>query len=69
MTQTCRANNCIEPLSDPWKLMCGKHWHMVPGPIKRLINRHRDTDGDAYREAVTQAVRHVERAEFGARLL
>lgn len=65
----CRATNCTESLSDNWKLMCGRHWHLVPEPVKRLINKHRDTDKEAFETAVAAAIRSVERAEFGERLL
>lgn len=68
MTRTCRAIGCAEPPDEPWKIMCGPHWHKVPEPIQREVNRQSATSRER-KAAIERAIAAVERAEFGARLL
>jgi hypothetical protein len=64
----CRANGCSRPI-DPQKLMCGKHWYMVPQEIRVEVYRHyRPGQGvedasPAWWLAAAQAVEAVAAAE------
>lgn len=68
MTGTCRATHCSEPLDEAWKIMCGRHWHLVPPYLQRQISRPA-CPADTREALIKTAVAAVELAEFGARLL
>lgn len=72
----CKARLC-EARVDRDKLMCRRHWYMVPQPLRRRINAAwhevqwwKGADGARYRAAVTawrevvnEAIRAVARHE------
>lgn len=39
ISHRCHVPNC--PITVPrWKLMCGRHWAMVPATIQQAVRRH-----------------------------
>jgi hypothetical protein len=68
VSHRCPAIGCSEQLEEDWKVMCGSHWHLVPAEIQRVINRPNVSQLVRGR-LVDEAIKAVERAEFGGRLL
>lgn len=74
MNHLCHARDC-EKECKPEKLMCGKHWAMVPAHIQRAVYKHyRHGQYDDRRpnqewmDAADAAIRAVAAAEATARV-
>lgn len=75
MTHRCHAIRC-EVEVDPGLLLCKRHWFMVPKPLRKAVWHHyrkgQEVDKRPSREylaAADAAIKAVEAAEFGGRLL
>lgn len=75
MTHTCHAAGCSTTV-EPKLLMCLRHWRKVPRDLQRAVWRAyragQEIDKNPSRDylaAAQAAIRAVERAEFGGRLL
>ena len=65
MTRECPARPCTEQI-DPGLLMCPRHWHQVPKPLRRAVwiawNRGAGAGTPAHRAAMSAAISAVRRA-------
>lgn len=68
MTHRCPAIGCSEQLEEDWKIICGSHWYLVPKELRARVNR-RDNSSELRQQRIEEAVKAVERAESGGRLL
>lgn len=71
----CHAVGCTLEVP-PSLMMCKRHWFMVPKPLRKAVWHHyrsgqevRKDPSPEYLEAAKAAIKAVETAEFGRRLL